>query len=68
MAERGSDTYAASTACQIAGTAWSLTRRRPKANCHLWMRWSSSMPAIVVEADAKFLKPSIGLILDLMPR
>jgi hypothetical protein len=60
--------YAASTAFQIAGTVWSLIRRLPRANCPLRIRWSSSIPAMVVAAQSKFLKPSIGPVRDLIPR
>jgi len=60
--------YAASTAFQIAGTVWFLIRRLPRANCPLRIRWSSSIPAMVVAAQSKFLKPSIGPVRDLIPR
>jgi len=60
--------YAARTEFQTAGAAWPLRLRRPKANWSLRIRRSSSMPAIVVAAQAKFLKPSMGLVLDLIPR
>ncbi len=59
--------YAASTALQIAGTAWCLRWRLPKANCPLRIRCSSSIPAMVVAAQSKFLKPSIGPVRDLIP-
>src|ERR1035441_7346417 len=59
--------YAASTAFQIAGTVWFLIRRLPRANCPLRIRWSSSIPAMVVAAQSKFLKPSIGPVRDLIP-
>jgi hypothetical protein len=62
------DLYAASTAIQIAGAAWPLNRSRSNVTCPLWIRRSSSMPAIVMAADSKFLKPGIGLVLDLIPR
>jgi len=60
--------YAASTASQILGREWFLRRRRPRANWPLRIRRSSSMPAMVVAAQSKFLKPSIGPVLDLIPR
>ena len=60
--------YAASTAFQIAGTVWFLIRRLPRANCPLRIRWSSSIPAMVVAAQSKFLKPSVGPVRDLVTR
>jgi len=63
-----SQVYAARTEFQTAVAAWPLRLRRPKANWSLRIRRSSSVPAIVVAAQAKFLKPSMGLVLDLIPR
>jgi len=44
--------YAASTAFQIAGAAWSLRRRRRRKNWFLPIRRRSSMPAMVVAAES----------------
>src|ERR1017187_3430516 len=65
---RSSKDYAARTALQIAETVWFLRWRRPRANCPLRIRRSSSIPAMVVAAQSKSLKPSIGPVLDLIPR
>src|ERR1035438_2572079 len=70
LAQQGqgrSKDYAASTAFQIAGAVWFLRRRRPKANCPLRIRRSSSTPAMGMAAQSKFLKPSIGPVRDLIP-
>src|ERR1035437_8247764 len=65
---RRSKDYAASTAFQIAGAVWFLRCRRPRENCLLRIRRSSSIPAMVVAAQSKSLKPSIGPVRDLIPR
>jgi hypothetical protein len=54
------DFHAFRTASKIAGAAWPLTRRRPSANCPLRMRFKISIPATVIAALSKSLKPSIG--------
>jgi hypothetical protein len=64
---RGKD-YAASTAFQIAGAVGFLRWKCPRPNCPLRIRRSSSIPAMVVAAQSKSLKPSIGPVRDLMPR
>ncbi len=60
--------HAFSTVSQIAGAAWPLTRRRPSANWPFRMRLSNSIPAIVIAAFSKTLKPSIGPVRDFTPR
>jgi hypothetical protein len=60
--------YAASTAFLIAGAVWLLRWRRPRANCSLRMGRGSSISAMVVAAQSRSLKPSIGPVPDLIPR
>ena len=54
--------YAANTAFQTAcvGVILSLRRNRPRLSCPLWIRRSSSIPAITIAAVVHHLKPSIG--------
>src|SRR5665213_266578 len=51
-----------STAFHTAGASRPWTPRRPSPNCSLRMRCINSMPAIVIAAVAKPLKPSIVAI------
>ena len=51
-----------STAFHTAGASRPWTPRRPSPNCPLRMRCINSMPAIVIAAVAKPLKPSIVAI------
>jgi Large polyvalent protein-associated domain 7 len=51
-----------STAFHTAGASRPWTARRPSPNCPLWMRCINSIPAIVIAAVAKPLKPSIVAI------
>jgi hypothetical protein len=44
---------------QIAGAAWPLNRSRSKRELSFVDTSSSSIPAIVMAADSKFLKPSM---------
>ena len=60
--------YAASTAFQTAGVLLSLRRNPPRSNWPLWIRRSSSMPAITIAAVVNHLKPSIGPMRSFTPR
>ena len=60
--------YAASTALQTAGVLLSLMRNPRRSNWPLWMRRSSSMPAMVIAAVLNHLKPSIGPMRSFTPR
>jgi hypothetical protein len=51
---------AASTAYHTAVILLSLRRNLSRLNCPLWIRRSSSMPAIVAAAVLNHLNPSIG--------
>ena len=57
-----------STAFHTAGASRPWTPRRPSPNCPLRMRCINSMPAIVIAAVAKPLKPSIVAIRCFTPR
>jgi hypothetical protein len=57
-----------STAFQTAAVLLSLRRSLPRLNCPLWIRRSSSMPAIVTAAVLNHLNPSIGPMRSLTPR
>src|SRR5260221_4340235 len=57
-----------STAFHTAGATRPWTPRRASPNCPLRMRCISSMPAIVIAAVAKPLKPSIVAIRCFTPR
>src|SRR5271166_2590401 len=65
---QGSFYAAASTAFQTAGVLPPLRRSLPRLNCPLWIRRSSSTPAIVIVAVLNCLKPSIGPMRSLTPR
>jgi hypothetical protein len=56
------------TAFQTAAVLLSLRRSLPRLNCPLWIRRSSSMPAIVTAAVLNHLNPSIGPMRSLTPR
>jgi len=60
--------YASSTAFQTAGVLLSLTRNPPRLNWPLWIRRSSSIPAMTVFAVLNHLKPSIGARRSFTPR
>ena len=60
--------YAASTAFQIAGVLLSLRRNPRRSNWPLWMRRSSSIPAMVIAAVLNHLKPNIGPMRSFTPR
>jgi hypothetical protein len=57
-----------STAFHTAGSSPPWTPRRPSTNCPLRMRCINSIPAIVIAAVAKPLKPSIVAIRCFAPR
>jgi hypothetical protein len=57
-----------STAFHTAGASRPWTPRRPSPNCPLRMRCINSIPAIVIAAVAKPLKPSIVAIRCFTPR
>jgi DNA-binding transcriptional LysR family regulator len=57
-----------STAFQTAGAERPSGPRRPSLNCPLRMRCSSSMPAMVIAAFLKPLKPSITAMRCFTPR
>ena len=57
-----------STAFHTAGASRPWTPRRPSPNCPLRMRCINSIPAIVIAAVAKPLKPSIVAICCFTPR
>jgi hypothetical protein len=57
-----------STAFQIAGVVVPSMRNFPRLNCPLYMRRINSIPASVIEAALKRLKPSIGPVRAFSPR
>jgi hypothetical protein len=60
--------YAANAAFHTAGAVLSLRRNARRSNWPLWIRRSSSTPAMVIAAVLNHLNPSIGPMRSFTPR